>query len=77
VGELEANASNIYTVPAIDDEVIVNVAVRNYEGTEQVVTLEVINQQEEQTNLNDSNPLNDKIEHRLLVMPVISDLEEI
>jgi hypothetical protein len=77
VGELEANASNVYTVPATDDEVIVNVAVRNYEGTEQVVTLEVVNQQEEQTNLNDSNPLNDKIEHRLLVMPVISDLEEI
>lgn len=77
VGELEANASNVYTVPATDDEVIVNVAVRNYEGTEQVVTLEVVNQQEEQTNLNDSNPLNDKIEHRLLVMPVVSDLEEI
>lgn len=76
-GYLEANASNLYTVPASDDEVIVTVAVRNYEGTEQVVTLEVRNQKEDKTMLNDSNQLNDKIEHRLLVMPVISDLEEI
>jgi hypothetical protein len=76
-GVLTADASKSYTVPAIDNEVIVAVAVRNYEGTEQVITLEVRNQQEEQTLLGDSNPSNDKVQHRITVIPVISDLEEL
>lgn len=76
-GTLVADASNMYTVPASDDEVIVTLNVKNYEGTEQVVTLEVRNQKEEQTQLNDSNKSNDIVQHRITVMPVISDLEEI
>lgn len=76
-GTLVADASNVYTVPASDDEVIVTLNVKNYEGTEQVVTLEVRNQKEEQTLLNDSNKSNDIVQHRITVMPVISDLEEI
>lgn len=76
-GTLVADASNMYTVPASDNEVIVTLNVKNYEGTEQVVTLEVRNQKEEQTQLNDSNKSNDIVQHRITVMPVISDLEEI
>ncbi|MCF8357315.1 MAG: hypothetical protein K9H26_01065 [Prolixibacteraceae bacterium] len=76
-GTLIADASNIYNVPATDSEVIVNVAVRNYEGTEQVVTLTIRNQEEEHTRLNDSNAENDRVEHRIMVMPVIMELEEI
>jgi hypothetical protein len=76
-GTLIADASNIYNVPATDREVIVNVAVRNYEGTEQVVTLTIRNQEEEHTRLNDSNAENDRVEHRIMVMPVIMELEEI
>lgn len=76
-GQLVADASNLYTVPSSDDEVIVALQVRNYEGTEQIVSLEVRNQKEEQTLLNDSDNTNDKVQHRITVMPVISDLEEI
>jgi len=76
-GTLLADATNSYSVPATDSEVLVTVAVQNYEGTEQVVTLTVRNQEEEQTRLNDSNPANDHVEHRILVMPVIPDLEEL
>ncbi len=76
-GTLTADASNMYTVASSDDEVIVALQVRNYEGTEQVVTLEIRNQKEEQTLLNDSDPTNDRVQHRITVMPVISDLEEI
>jgi len=76
-GAITANASNIFTVPATDNEVIVSVAVRNYEGTEQIVTLEVRNQREEQTSLGDVNRENDKVTHRITVMPIISDLEEL
>nr|MBP7509676.1 hypothetical protein [Prolixibacteraceae bacterium] len=76
-GQLVADASNLYTVPSSDDEVIVTLQVRNYEGTEQIVSLEVRNQKEEQTLLNDSDNTNDKVQHRITVMPVISDLEEI
>jgi hypothetical protein len=76
-GIIESNESNIYTVPATDDEVIVTVAVRNYEGIEQIVTLAVKNQQEENTRLGDSNYENDHIQHRITVMPVIMELEEI
>jgi hypothetical protein len=72
-----ADASKLYTVPASEDEVIVSVVVKNFEGTEQVVTLEIINQKEEKTLLNDSNPENDKVHHHITVMPVISDLEEL
>jgi hypothetical protein len=76
-GVLTANEANIYTVPASDSEVVVTVAVRNYEGTEQLVSLEIRKQKEEQTLLFDANPDNDKVEHRISVMPVISELEEI
>lgn len=76
-GIIEANEANTYTVPASDDEVIVTVAVRNYEGTEQIVTLVVRNQQEESTKLGDSNHENDHVQHRITVMPLIMDLEEI
>lgn len=76
-GVLTANASNTFTVPATENEVIVSVAVRNYEGTEQIVTLEVRNQREEQTSLGDVNRENDKVTHRITVMPIISDLEEL
>ena len=76
-GNITADASNQYKVPAADNEVIVTLNVKNYAGTEQVVTLEVRNQKEEQTQLNDSNKSNDRIQHRITVMPVISDLEEI
>ncbi len=74
---IPANDVNIYYVPASYNEVIVNVLVKNYAGTEQIVTLEIRNQKEEQTHLGDSNHQNDKVEHRISVMPVISDLEEI
>jgi hypothetical protein len=73
-GTLTADASNLYTVPASDNEVTVTVAVKNYAGTEQIVSLEVRNQKEEQTRLTDSNPANDKVQHRITVMPVILDL---
>jgi len=76
-GSIIADASNLYTVPASDNEVIVTLSVRNYEGTEQVVTLDVQNQKEEQTLLKDSDPSNDRVQHRITVMPIISDLEEI
>ncbi|MBN1768952.1 MAG: hypothetical protein JXR50_02120 [Prolixibacteraceae bacterium] len=76
-GLIEAGEANRYTVPASDDEVIVTVAVRNYEGTEQIVTMAVRNQQEESTQLGDSNSENDQVRHRITVMPIISDLEEI
>jgi hypothetical protein len=76
-GDLIAGESNIYFVPATDNEVIVSVAVKNYAGTEQIVSLEISNQKEEQTHLTDSNPDNDNVEHRITVMPFISELEEI
>jgi hypothetical protein len=76
-GDLVANASNLYTVPSSDDEVIVTLLVKNYEGTEQIVSLEIRNQKEEQTLLKDSDNTNDRVQHRITVMPVISDLEEI
>lgn len=75
-GILVADATNLYNVPATDNEVIVAVAVRNYEGTEQLITLEIINQKEEKTGLSDSDPTNDQVQHRITVMPIISDLEE-
>jgi hypothetical protein len=76
-GVIDADEANIYTVPATDDEVIVTVAVRNYEGTEQIVSMKVKNQQEENTLLGDSNHENDNVQHRITVMPVIMELEEI
>jgi hypothetical protein len=76
-GTLTADASKCFTVPATENEVLVAVAVRNYEGTEQVVTLEVRNQKEVQTQLGDCNSENDQVQHRITVIPVISDLEEL
>jgi hypothetical protein len=72
-----ADASKLYKVPETEDEVIVSVAVRNTEGVELIVTMEIRNQKEEQTLLNDSNSDNDKVQHRITVMPMISDLEEL
>lgn len=76
-GELFADATNSYFVPAAHSEVIVTVVVNNLEGVEQIVKLEVINQIEEKTRLRDSNPSNDYVQHRITVMPIISDLEGI
>ncbi|MDA3815841.1 MAG: hypothetical protein PF486_00565 [Prolixibacteraceae bacterium] len=76
-GVIDADESNIYTVLATDDEVIVTVAVRNFEGTEQIVSMKVKNQQEENTMLSDSNHENDNVQHHITVMPVIMELEEI
>lgn len=75
-GTITADALSQYKVPAADNEVIVTLNVKNYEGTEQVVTLEVRNQKGANT-VNDSNKSNDIVQHRITVMPVISDLEEI
>jgi hypothetical protein len=74
---LVADNSGRYTVSAHYSEVLVTVMVKNYAGTEQVVTLGVRNQREENTQLTDSNPINDQVQHRITVMPVISDLEEL
>jgi len=69
--------SGRYTVPSQYSEVMVTVMVKNYAGTEQVVTLGIQNQREEKTMLADSNPSNDQVQHRITVLPVISDLEEL
>lgn len=74
-GNLTADASGLYTVPGIDNEVLVTVVVKNYAGTEQIVSLEVTRQIEDKTNLGDSNSENDKVTHRITVMPVIDGIE--
>jgi hypothetical protein len=76
-GVIESDESGIYTVPATDDEVIVTIAVRNYEDTEQIVSLVIKKQQEAKTLLGDSNHNNDHVRHRITVMPMIPNLEEI
>lgn len=76
-GVIESDESGIFTVPATDDEVIVTIAVRNYEDTEQIVSLVIKKQKEANTLLGDSNHKNDHVRHRITVMPMIMDLEEI
>jgi hypothetical protein len=76
-GLISANDSNRYVVPANDSEVVVTVIVKNLMGAEQLVTLGVRNQREEKTLLADSNPSNDQVQHRISVLPIISDLEEL
>jgi hypothetical protein len=73
-GTLVADASNVYTVNALDDEVLVTVSVKNQPGNTQVVSFEVRNQSEADTNLLDSNSSNDKVTHTIQIMPVINSM---
>lgn len=73
-GTLVADASNVYTVNALDDEVLVTVSVKNQPGNTQVVSFEVKNQSEANTNLLDSNSSNDKVTHTIQIMPVINSM---
>jgi len=73
-GTLVADASNVYTVNALDDEVLVTVSVKNQPGNTQVVSFEVKNQSEADTNLLDSNSSNDKVTHTIQIMPVINSM---
>lgn len=73
-GTLVADASNVYTVNALDNEVLVTVSVKNQPGNTQVVSFEVKNQSEADTNLLDSNSSNDKVTHTIQIMPVINSM---
>lgn len=74
-GNLTADANKLYTVNGADSEVIVTVAVKNLPGTIQEVSLMIKNQGESNTNLQDSNPANDTVKHRIEIMPVINGLQ--
>ncbi|HCY43606.1 MAG TPA: hypothetical protein DHV48_20090 [Prolixibacteraceae bacterium] len=74
-GNLTADTNKLYTVNGTDSEVIVTVAVKNLPGTIQEVSLMIKNQGENNTNLQDSNPANDTVRHRIEIMPVINGLQ--
>jgi VCBS repeat-containing protein len=73
-GIITPNSENRYTVLAADDNVTVNVSIENAPGYTRNVTLEITGQREEQTNLPDSNPSNDKVNHTIEVIPVIGGM---
>ena len=73
-GTLVADANNLYTVTGTDQEVTVTVAVKNVPGAMQDVKLTIRNQAEKNSNLPDSDPANDTVNHRIEVMPIIEGL---
>jgi hypothetical protein len=68
------NDGTRYTVGGDIDEVLVTVSIENAPGEDLDVTLEVTGQQEENTNLSDSEPTNDAVTHTIQVMPVINGM---
>lgn len=73
-GIITPDSDNRYTVFAADSDVTVNVSIENAPGYTRNVTLEITGQREEQTNLPDSDPSNDKVNHTIEVIPVIGGM---
>jgi hypothetical protein len=67
-------AAGRYSVSGLDDEVLVTVSIENAPGYDLDVTLGVESQQEDNTNLSDSDSSNDEVTHTIKVMPLIDGM---
>lgn len=73
-GVIVPDGDSRYTVLASDNDVKVTVSIENAPGYTRDVTLQITGQREEQTNLPDGDPSNDKATHTIEVIPVIGGM---
>jgi hypothetical protein len=73
-GVITPDFDNRYMVYGSDNEVLVTVTIENAPGYTRDVMLQLTGQREEQTNLPDGNPANDKVTHTIEVIPLIGGM---
>jgi len=73
-GVIMADVDNRYTVKGFDNEVDVTVSIENAPGTIRDVTLQVTMGAENNSNLSDSDPSNNNVQHTIQIMPVIGGM---